>query len=220
MNTPSKSNLSTKSFDSTKTIPVWEDDNVFKIDHLYETAVARFLNTVAPYQKVRRSEIYSGTGMDRRQFDGIINKDVRPRHKTLEQLALSPFFTDKQKEELLGFCDLERIKSFIAQLQLRNSRNDEEIIRELRKNPDFLSVPGFKKLQKGTLANFESALVLCFILHCNLEQAEELLHLYGFCWQTDKKSKFLQEQRKQRHFNLNEVASAWWIQKRNSTKAA
>lgn len=219
MNTPSKTNLSTKSFDSTKTIPVWEDDDVFKI-HLYETAVARFLNTVAPYQKVRRSEIYSGTGMDRRQFDGIINNAVRPRHKTLEQLALSPFFTDKQKEELLGFCDLKQIKIFIAQLQFRNSRSDEEIIKELRQNPDFLSVSGFKKMKNGTLANFESALVLCFILHCNLKQAEELLHLYGFCWQTDKKSKFLQEQLKQRHFNLNEVASAWWIKEENPSKAA
>ncbi len=219
MNTPSKTNLSTKSFDSTKTIPVWEDDDVFKI-HLYETAVARFLNTVAPYQKVRRSEIYSGTGMDRRQFDGIINNAVRPRHKTLEQLALSPFFTDKQKEELLGFCDLERIKSFIAQLQFRNSRNDEEIIKELRYNPDFLSVQGFKKLKNGTLANFESVIVLCFLLHCNLKQAEELLHLYGFCWQTDKKSKFRQEQLKQGDFNLNEVASAWWSQEENPSKVA
>ena len=219
MNTPSKTNLSTKSFDSTKTIPVWEDD-VFKID-LYETAVARFLNTVAPSQTVKPSAIYSGTKIDRRQFYGIVNNNVRPRHKTLEQLALSPFFTEKQKEELLGFCDLERIKSFIAQLQFRNSRNDEEIIRELRKNPDFLSVPGFKKLQNGTLANFESALVLCFILHCNPNQAEELLHLYGFCWQTDKKSKFLQEQLKQRHFNLYEVASAWCIkEEENPSKAA
>ena len=221
MNTPSKSNLSTNSkFISHKEkVPIWENP-VFKI-RIHETAVAKFLNTVAPSQTIKRSAIYSGTKIDRRQFDGIVNNNIRPRHETLEQLALSPFFTDKQKEELLGFCNLEQIKIFIAQLQSSNSRSDEEIIKELRQNPDFLSVPGFKKLQNGTLANFKSALVLCFILHCNLEQAEELLHLYGFCWQTDKKSKFLQEQLKQRHFNLYEVASAWCIkEEENPSKAA
>lgn len=161
--------------------------------------------------------------LDRREWFQIVNDEILPGPDVLNEIA--KLLDGGQKKALLSFCDSNRRRSLFVELREKNivltgrhrvtpARDPRNSV--IRKDGGGISSAELTNIKRGEGCNFETAIRLCFGLHCSPEESERLLAAYGYEWAKGYEIIcFLKRELAAGRYNLPQVLVDWHQRKQD-----